>query len=457
MERDAIDLRTKNVPLLFGRYFLPTLLGMLSLSAVTTIDGIFVGHGVGSNGIAAVNLCVPLLMLFTGIGLMIGAGCSVVASIHLSRNKLRVARLNITQALLTATLVGLLPSVAVVLWPDATARLLGTSDELLPMVSDYLRWFAPSWVFQLWTAVALYLIRLDGSPRLAMMCSVTSAVVNVILDWIFIFPLGWGVMGASLASTLSIVTGGVMAISYLLLRARTLRPYPLKWSRTSLRLSLRNIGYQCRIGSSALLGEATLAVFMFAGNQIFMRYLGNDGVGAFGIACYYIPFIFMVGNAIAQSAQPIISYNFGAGLANRAAIAERTALLTAIGCGLLVTLAFRLCPQQLVALFIAPDNAAARIAIDGFPLLATGFVFFIVNLTAVGYFQSVERIIPATLFALLRGFVFLVPCFLLLPRLWGVSGIWLALAVSEMLTTAAIVLFVRLSARRRNSSPAISQ
>lgn len=457
MERDAIDLRTKNVSLLFGRYFLPTLLGMLSLSAVTTIDGIFVGHGVGSNGIAAVNLCVPLLMLFTGIGLMIGAGCSVVASIHLSRNKLRVARLNITQALLTVTLIGLLPSVAVVLWPEATARLLGASDELLPMVADYLRWFAPSWVFQLWTAVALYLIRLDGSPRLAMMCSLTSAVINVILDWIFIFPLGWGVMGASLASTLSIVAGGVMAIGYLLLRARTLRPYPLKWSRTSLRLSLRNIGYQCRIGSSALLGEATLAVFMFVGNQTFMHYLGNDGVGAFGIACYYIPFIFMVGNAIAQSAQPIISYNFGAGLLHRALIAERTALLTAIVCGLLVTLAFRLYPQQLVALFLAPDNAASRIAIDGFPLLAIGFVFFIVNLTAVGYFQSVERIIPATLFALLRGIVWLIPCFLVLPRWWGISGIWLALAVSEMLTTGTIGLFVWCSARRGNASSTISR
>ena len=111
----------------------------------------------------------------------------------------------------------------------------------------------------------------------------------------------------------------------------------MKRSRKSLRLSLRNIGYQCRIGSSALLGEATLATLMFVGNQVFMRYLGDDGVGAFGIGCYYIPFVFMVGNAVAQSAQPIISYNFGAGNLNRVARTGKVALITAMGCGVTVS------------------------------------------------------------------------------------------------------------------------
>mgnify|MGYP007083155089 CR=1 FL=1 len=146
-----------------------------------------------------------------------------------------------------------------------------------------------------------------------MLCSLITAVINVVLDWLFIFPFGWGVMGAAFATSISIMAGGLVAMVYLLFYARHLRLQPLKWSVKSLRLSVRNIGYQCRIGPSALLGEATLAVLMFVGNQVFMSYLGDDGVGAFGIACYYIPFVFMVGNAIAQSAQPIISYNFGLG------------------------------------------------------------------------------------------------------------------------------------------------
>lgn len=93
MKRDTIDLSKVNVFTLFSKYFFPTLLGMLSMSAVTAIDGIFVGHGVGSDGIAAINICIPMLMIFTGVGLMVGAGCSVVASILLSKGKLKAARL----------------------------------------------------------------------------------------------------------------------------------------------------------------------------------------------------------------------------------------------------------------------------------------------------------------------------------------------------------------------------
>lgn len=279
MERDAIDLGSVNVFKLFNKYFIPTLLGMLSMSAVTAIDGIFVGHGVGSDGVAAINICIPVLMLLMGVALMLGAGCSVVASIHLARGKQRVARMNVTQTLVFATLITLVPSVVIMLFPDTMGRLLGSSDHLLPLVKDYLRWFIPSLLFEMWMAISLFIIRLDGAPKLAMWCNIIPAAVNIMLDWLFIFPLGLGVTGAAAATTISLVIGGVISMGYLLFRARHLRPIMLKWSRKSLRLSLRNIGYQCRIGSSALLGECTMAMLIFVGNQVFMRYLGDDGRG----------------------------------------------------------------------------------------------------------------------------------------------------------------------------------
>ena len=448
MQRDAIDLGTLRVATLFRKYFIPTLLGMLSMSAVTVADGIFVGHGVGSDGIAAINICIPLLMVFMGLGLMAGVGCSVVASIHLSQNKIKAARLNVTQSLIFVTCMGLLPSIAILGFPEAAARVLGSSEHLLPQVVDYLVWFVPSLVLELWIAVGLFVIRLDGAPRLAMWGSVVSALVNLGLDWLFIFPLGWGVMGAAFATSLSVAIGGLIVIGYLLFRARTLRLYPLKMSGKSLRLSLRNIGYQCRIGSSAFLGEITMAVLMFTGNQVFMHYLGDAGVGAFGIACYYAPFVFMIGNAIAQSAQPIISYNFGAARPDRVAQAQRIALLTAVACGLTVTAAFVCFPETLVGLFVESRDAAAQIATAGFPLFALGFVCFVANLTVIGYYQSLERVRPATVFALLRGALLLVPSFLLLPRAIGTDGIWLAMPLSECMTSGIIAGYY-LTTRRR--------
>ncbi len=440
MKRDALDLGTMNVFSLFRKYFIPTLFGMLSMSAVTALDGVFVGHGIGSDGIAAINICIPLLMLFTGIGLMVGVGASVIASVHISQNKEKAARINITQALLFVTALSIIPSALMMAYPSATARLLGASEHLTPLVREYLLWFVPSLTFQMWCSVCLFIIRLDGSPKLAMMCNVIAAAVSVILGWVFIFPLGWGLMGAAFAATLGLLSGGIIGIVYLAKYASKLRFYPIKFSWKSLRLSMRNISYQCRVGSSALLTEATLATLMFVGNQVFMKYIGDDGVGAFGIVCYYIPFVFMVGNAIAQSAQPIISYNFGLGNKQRVYSTEKIALCTAVVCGIIVMTAFVLFPKLLVGLFISTDNPAAHIAVGGYPYFATAFIFFIFNLVVIGYYQSIEKMVPATILALLRGFIFLIPSFLFLPIIMGEHGIWLALCLSEMLTTVVIAI-----------------
>lgn len=442
LEKDSIDLSTVNVYKLFSKYFLPTLFGMLGMSAVTAIDGICVGHGVGSDGIAAINIYVPVFTIATGIGLMIGAGCSVVASIHLARGKLKAARLNVTQAVVFATIATLLPTMIIMLFPEQTALALGSSANLLPLVVDYLLWFTPALVFQAWEAIALFIIRLDGSPKYAMACSLVTSVANAVLDIIFIFPLGWGIIGAAFATAISLVLGGLMAMGYLLFMARRLRLIRIKWSRKSMTYSLRNIGYQCRIGSAGLIGELTLAVLAFIGNYVFMHYMGDDGVGAFGIACYYTPFIFMVGNATAQSAQPIISYNYGAGLINRVRQTLRLAIATAIVCGLIVTAIFVTDSRLLTGLFISLDTNAARIATNGLPLFAMSFVFYVINLTCIGYFQSIERFKPAMVFALLRGCIYLVPSFILLPKLIGANGIWLSLAASELLTTLSVAIYM---------------
>lgn len=278
MKRNAIDLGTLDVCTLFRKYFIPTLFGMLSISAVTAVDGILVGHGIGSDGIAAINICIPLLMLFTGIGLMAGVGSSVVASIQLSKGKLGAARLNVTQALLFVTIAAIVPSALMMAYPSATARFLGASEHLTPMVKEYLLWFIPSLIFQMWCSVCLFMIRLDGAPKLAMMCNIIAAIITVILGWLFIFPLGWGLTGAAFAATIALFASGATGLIYLWKFAHKLRLYPIKWSIRSFRFSLLNIVCQCRIGSSALLTEATLATFMFVGNHIFIKYLGDNGV-----------------------------------------------------------------------------------------------------------------------------------------------------------------------------------
>ena len=443
MQRDAIDFESGDVATLFRKMLLPTLIGTLAMSAMTVIDGVIVGHGVGPEGVAAVNIIVPIYQIMSGIGLMIGAGCSVVASIHLSQRKLKVARLNITQAIIASmAIVTALVSVMFFM-PETTARVLGASSTLMPHVLDYMIWLLPGFIFEMIGMIGLFVIRLDGSPRYAMWCNIIPAVLNALLDYIFVFPLGMGVKGAGVATAMCMALGGVMALVYMLMPSHELHLEMPKLSLKSLRLSLRNVAYQCRIGMSSLLGELSLAIVIFVGNIVFMRYLGDSGVSAFGISCYYTPFFFMVGNAIQQSAQPIISYNYGAKRWDSVARVRRLMYVTSLIIGVLVSLLFVFAPEPLVGLFVDVRSAAGQIAIEGFPYYAAGIIFFIFNIVTIGYYQSIERTRRAMLLVMLRGAVFIIPTFILMPELLGVVGIWLAMPLSELLTLLVALIFMR--------------
>ena len=439
MKRDAIDFESGDIGRLFRKMLVPTLLGTLATSAMTVIDGVIVGQGVGELGVAAVNIVVPIYLIMSGIALMVGVGCSVIAPIHLSQGKLKVARLNVTQALVVSALVAAFIGALIVAFPVQTARLLGASPTLLPHVIDYMVWLIPGFVFEMFSMIGLFVIRLDGAPRYAMWCSVIPAVLNAILDWVCVFPLDMGVKGASVATSICMVIGGVMALVYLLFRADKLHLQLPKLSVKSLRLTLRNIGYQCRVGLSSLMGELSLAILIFVGNLVFMHYLGDSGVGAFGISCYYTPFFFSVGNSIAQSAQPIISYNYGAERWDNVRRVRGLLLATSLAVGVVVAIIFMLLPEPLVALFVDVDSGTGALAIEGFPYFAAGIVFFILNVAINGYYQSIEHIWRAMTFVALRGMVFIIPAFILLPQLWGTPGIWLAMPAAELATLLVIV------------------
>lgn len=439
--QQQLDFRNDTPAALFRKLFLPTLLGMLSLCVVTAADGVFIGRGVGPEVVAAVNIVWAPMMVMIGFGLMMGVGCSVVASIKLGRDDVEGARRCVWHALVFSSVVTTVAVAAMMASPTSTGRLLGSDDGLMPMVVDYMVWFAPVLVLNMWSLIGLFAVRLDGSPRFAMWCNVLPGLLNIFLDWLFVFPLDMGLKGAAIATAIAVATGAFMAAGYLFLKADFLRISLSMLSAAGLRGCLRNVVYEMRIGVSAFLGEATMAMVMFTGNLVFMHYMGTDGVAAFGVACYYCPFFFMIGNAIAQSAQPIISYNFGIGRWDRIKTTERIAIITALCFGAAVLLMFVSIPDVMTGLFLDPHVAAARYAIEGLPIFAACVIFFIFNVTAIGYFQSVEAVKPSVWFALCRGVLFLVPSFVLMPIVAGNTGIWLAVAVSELATTLCILTY----------------
>ena len=229
--KDSIDFARMNIPQLFRKLLIPTVLGMVFSVAFVITDGVFVGHGIGSDALAAVNITAPLFLISTGIGLMFGVGASVVASIHLSHGKVKTARINITQAVVVSTLLLALYSLAVTLFAPEVARLLGSSDRLLPLAVEYMRWFVPFLPFSALLSSGMFFIRLDGSPNYAMFCNAVPAVINIILDYVFIFICGWGMTGAALATSLGYIVGAAMIVVYLSRRRHVVRFCRVKTSR----------------------------------------------------------------------------------------------------------------------------------------------------------------------------------------------------------------------------------
>ena len=437
--KDDIDFGSMAIPRLFRKLLLPTLLGMVFSAAFVITDGIFVGRGIGSDALAAVNITAPLFMINIGIGLMFGVGASVVASIHLAHGKPRVARINVTQAVVVSSLFLALLWGTVTLLAPPVARLLGSSERLLPAAVEYMYWFVPFLVFSALLNSGMFFIRLDGSPNYAMLCNVIPALINIALDYLFIFVYGWGMFGAGLATSLGYIVGAAMVVAYLADRRHTIRFTRVKLSRKSLRLTVRNVGYMLKLGFPTFLCEGAIACMMFTGNYVFIRYLGEDGVAAFSVACYLFPLVFMANNAIGQSAQPIMSYNFGAGRPDRVRSAVLMALRTAFLSGVLFMTVFLVFPRQIVGMFMEAGTGPYDIAVDGMPIFSVALLFCAINIVAMCYFQSMERALPALLITFLRGYLFLIPCFLLLPRVWGVHGIWFAVPAAEMLTCLVVI------------------
>lgn len=447
--RDALDYGEMRVPRLFRKLFFPSLLGLISSVLLNLADGIFVGRGVGSEALAAINIAAPVFQIATGIALMFGSGMSVVVAIHLGKGNNKAANINVTQAFTVGLLLMAAALVAINVFPHQTTMLFGGSEMLYPMVHQYIMGVSPCLMFLVVNMVGLFAIRLDGSPNYAMAVNVVAALLNIFLDWLFVFPLQWGIFGAAVATSVASGIGTLMVVFYFLRLSNQLKLYKPKFSRTAIRLTARNCGYMLRLGLPTFIAETAISCMMITGNYMFMHYLHEDGVAAFSVACYLFPMIFMFGNAIAQSSLPIVSYNYGLGKNDR--IRQTLHLSAGLACvlGLLMTLIGYLLAPQIANLFIDSSSTANGYASAGLPLFLLTSLPFTLNVVLIGFLQSMERYRPATVFMLMRGFIVIIPCFILLPGALGWHGLWLAEPLSEAITLAVLLVYMAAASRKR--------
>lgn len=449
MQRDSLDFKSMSVGKLFTKLLVPTIMGMAASALFTVIDGIFVGNGIGSDAMAAVNISAPIFMIITGVGLMFGMGGGILTSINLSQGKKKVANINFTQSVIALVFISLVMTLLLTIFPHKIATLFGSDEYLMDMVVEYLFWFSISLPFTVLVVALPFFIRLTN-PKISMWAMLAATVMNIILDYLFIFIFKWGLFGAAIATDIGEFVGAAIMIIYLFRHSIAIRFVWLKLSVKSLLLTLRNVGYMIKLGFSVFLSEITISVMIISGNYVFMDYMGADGVAAYSVICYLFPIIFMVFNATVQSAQPIISYNYGCGQMKRSDNALRLSMLFTLAFAFSIMLLFICFTRSIVTLFI-PDTACAAwgYAVAGLPLFATDYLFFGINIIIIGYYTSIERLRRAISLTVLRG-ILPVVFFFTLPLLLDVNGIWLAVAAGDISTTVVIVILLIVDKVRRN-------
>ena len=419
----------------FFSYLIPSVSATLVTSIYILADTVMIGRGIGAVGIAALNILLPLYNTFFGVGMMCGVGGSVLFGVRKGQGNLREAREYFNMGLIMMLFISILASLAGNLFFRPLLSFLGMTPSMEVHSVPYARILvtaAP--VFALSSFLQVF-VRNDGAPKLSMVGVITGGVTNVILDYVYIFIMKWGMAGAFLAN----VTGTTLNVLILCTHFFS-KENNLKLVKN---IRFRKMGEILGNGMSSFILEVSNGVVTLLFNRQLLFYIGDIGVVVYGIISNTACVVISVSNGIAQTVQPILSANFGAGKRGRVLEARRLGLIAALSAGVVFAGSGYLFPVQLSHLFLEPTEEILRMAVPAIHLYFASFLIGEWNILYGTYFQSVVRPGLSLLITLLRGVILNSILVFLLPALFGVDGIWITVTVSEFITALVTTYLIR--------------
>lgn len=424
------------------KFTIPTIVMMIFTSIYGIVDGIFVSNCVGSDAFASVNLIMPALMILGTIGFMIGTGGSALVSKTIGEGEKEKANRYFSMLIYLLIIIGLLFTILGIILVRPVANLLGANESMLENCVLYgktlLIFLIP---FVLQNSFQSFLIVAE-KPTFGLIISIITGITNMILDFLFIYVFKMGVFGAALATGISQTVGGIVPLIYFIRKNNS----PLRLVKT--RFDWRAILQSCVNGSSEMLSSLSMSLVNMLYNMQLMKYAGSDGVVAYGIIMY-VGFIFSgtyLGYSIGTA--PIIGYHYGAKNTDELkSLLKKSLRLIAITSIVMTSIA-EILSKLLASIFVSYDVGLLEITANAIRLFALSYVISGFNIFSSSFFTALNNGAVSATISFLRTLLFQTAMIFILPKIWGVNGIWLAVVFAEILALIVSGIFFKLNKKK---------
>lgn len=418
------------------KFTLPTIEMMIFTSIYGVVDGVFVSNCVGSDAFAAVNLIMPIIMILGSVGFMIGTGGSAIVSKTLGEGKKEKANEYFSMLVYLCVVSGVILSVIGIIFTGPIAVLLGAKGSIAKDCVTYGRtvFFMLTGLF-LQNAFQSFLVVAE-KPKLGLFVTLLAGFTNMFLDFLFVYVLRFGVFGAALATGISQFVGSVIPIVYFAGGKNNV----LKL--TKCRFNKDIIIKTCINGSSEMVTNMSMSLVNILYNMQLMKYIGTNGVVAYGIIMY-VGFIFVgtyMGYAVGSA--PVISYHYGAGNKDELKNLFKRSLTIIIVSSVVMTLIAEIIAGYLAGIFVSYDNNLLELTTEAIRIYAVSYLISGVNIFASSFFTALNNGVVSAVISFMRMFVFQIVMILLLPVVLGISGIWTAVIAAEVLSVVISVMFL---------------
>lgn len=426
------------------RFTLPTIFMMIFTSIYGVVDGIFVSNIVGSDSFAAVNLITPVLMIMASVGFMFGTGGSALVSKILGEGDKQRANQYFSMLTYILLVLGVIFTIVGMFFIRPVATLLGAEGNILKDCVTYGSILMFSMIpFLLQHYFQSFLIVAE-KPKMGLVVSLCAGITNIILDFLFVYVFRWGLIGAAVATALSECIGGIVPLTFFIFS----KDSPLKLRKA--KFDGKAVFQTCTNGSSEMLTHISLSAVNMLYNMQLMKYIGSDGVVAYGIIMY-VSFAFIsafLGYSIGSS--PIVSYHYGANNTDELKNLFKKSLIILISSSVVLTLLAELSAKLLAGIFVSYDPNLLALTARAIRIYSISFVMAGFNIYASAFFTALNNGVVSAIISFLRTLVFEVLAILILPEILGIDGIWFAIVVAGVSSTIVSTIFLVANRKKYN-------